>query len=456
MQVLELVEILCEGLFVALCSLCENVFASSYEWGATREPQPALCRATNAHYAGSFRRRREALLNGDGAGRVSRRHSLALWGESPPGCLTASLTGGAEATVGLTERAERRCPHARLVIREAMPHSRRMAGIVWRRGTLIESLVELAGFKAGLILSPDEVKRRLPEYADLLDGDPAQCVRTRAEIFDELAQAFLFSIGAAPSAEPASPMDLYAKYYPDREKLDVYNAIGEIAFREIGPGAISRGAKSKDLPWLVREAKRRFADLGEQIAKDWCELVRRATNESPWSRVRYVEWKNEVELRALFDDANLPPAHGAFLDQRFIDYLSRNFDDIDSIHWRKFERLSAEFFVREGAHVELGPGTNDDGVDLRVWWPGDDPEKPAAILVQCKRAKDKVDRTVLKALYADICHEGARSGLIVTTQGLSPGAEKTRVARGYEIEAADRPMLKEWIERMRSGHVTLL
>ncbi len=37
------------------------------------------------------------------------------------------------------------------------------------------------------------------------------------------------------------------------------------------------------------------------------------------------------------------------------------------MHWRKFEELTAEYLQREGFNVELGPGINDDGVDVRIW-----------------------------------------------------------------------------------------
>jgi hypothetical protein len=38
----------------------------------------------------------------------------------------------------------------------------------------------------------------------------------------------------------------------------------------------------------------------------------------------------------------------------------------------------------------------------------------------------------------------------VTTSALAPGAERTRIARGYHVAAAERPTLKRWLNRMRS------
>ena len=57
---------------------------------------------------------------------------------------------------------------------------------------------------------------------------------------------------------------------------------------------------------------------------------------------------------------------------------------------------------------------------------------------------------VLKALYADVLHEHAESGLIVTTTRLSPGATTVCTARAYPIEQVDRGGLYKWLTLMKS------
>lgn len=126
-----------------------------------------------------------------------------------------------------------------------------------------------------------------------------------------------------------------------------------------------------------------------------------------------------------------------------------NLDQLDQVHWRKFEGLTAEFFQREGYDVQLGPGRGDGGIDLRIWSDGKSREQAPTILVQCKRQKSVVERVVMKALYADVQHEKADSGLIVTTSRLSPGAHQDRIARGYPIDAAERQTVREWIAKLR-------
>ncbi len=120
------------------------------------------------------------------------------------------------------------------------------------------------------------------------------------------------------------------------------------------------------------------------------------------------------------------------------------------MHWRQFEGFTCEFFEREGFKVEIGAGRDDGGIDARIWSVNADEFTPPLILVQCKRQKDKVGKTVVKALYADVAHENANSGLIVTTSELSPGAVKLKHARGYPVEQAQRHQLKDWLAKMRT------
>lgn len=130
--------------------------------------------------------------------------------------------------------------------------------------------------------------------------------------------------------------------------------------------------------------------------------------------------------------------------------MARNNETLPSMHWRKFEELTAEFFAREGYQVELGPGSNDDGVDVRVWKSGQNATDHPHCLIQCKRHKKKIGRVVVKGLAADVDYEGAEYGLIVTTSELSPGARHTVSARGYPIREVDKGALGKWLTRLQT------
>jgi restriction system protein len=188
------------------------------------------------------------------------------------------------------------------------------------------------------------------------------------------------------------------------------------------------------------------------IAIELIELIELSERASPWKWYddRKIAWKDTLDLKELFSSESIDATHGTFFDQRFIDYLSANFDRIDNINWRKFEGLAAEFFVRSGYTVDVGPGRNDGGIDIRAWNLGSTPTDPSLILIQCKRQKDKVGKTVVKALWADVVDENATSGLVVTSSTLAPGADAVRRARSYPIEVADRSTLKDWLFQLKT------
>ena len=151
----------------------------------------------------------------------------------------------------------------------------------------------------------------------------------------------------------------------------------------------------------------------------------------------------------VFHSEKLDAFYGRFFDQRYIDYLHRNEADLDRMHWRKFEQLTAEYLDRDGYHVELGPGRGDDEVNVRTWRIDSNKEGPPQVIVQCKRQKATVEKVVIKALYADVLAENADTGMIVTTSRLSAGAEATRTARSYPVIVADRSTLRTWLDQLR-------
>jgi restriction system protein len=215
---------------------------------------------------------------------------------------------------------------------------------------------------------------------------------------------------------------------------------------------VERPGEPMDIsPILVRVAKE-FGVPGLNVYEKFVALLHDHIHGSIFSQFRRSEWSNIEELANLFHDESLAPAHGVFLDQRFIDYLERNDGALDAMQWRKFEGLAGEYFAREGYRVDMGSGRADGGVDLRVWRDSQAGDIAPTILVQCKRQKAKVPQVIVKALYADVLNEKAESGLIVTTSTLEPGAETVRVTRGYPIRAADRSTLRTWLEDLRTPH----
>ena len=277
-------------------------------------------------------------------------------------------------------------------------------------------------------------------------------LRVRSEEYEDIVAHTLHRLGntKSPSAIPHRLRMLHA-VKNDPRKFEIYTGLTKElpAFLEkaLAFATTTRAATIDPTPF-AEFAVKNFGPEGGLMALELLGGLNEDMHKSPWSSFRRQDWKDTKQLAELFQSEDLKTQYGQFLDQRFIDYLAENFPSIDDINWRKFEGLTAEFFARLGYKVDIGAGRNDENVDCRAWKTAGD--GPPTVIVQCKRQKEKVSKVVLKALYADVVHEKARSGLIVTTSDLSPGAKKTRTARGYPVGAADRQTLKGWLQRMRT------
>lgn len=334
-----------------------------------------------------------------------------------------------------------------------------MGGIWMNNHDFADSLAEVVGFKSGLVLSRARTVKLLGEFdqdlAARMQLDEARVMRMESTTFEEAVSFLLFKVGNIASPVVLPPVaTLYHRYKHDPVQSKIAAEVGRMfadwlgkAVREPAPQA------GYDPTPLLKRASKAFGVRGAEIAIEYMDAAMAAQHRSPWGRMRRQEWEDARDLEDLFRSEQLESQYGQFFDQRFIDYIAQNFDEIDDIHWRQFEGMTAEWFDRQGFRVDLGPGRNDDGVDVRVFPKEDDPSLPPLIIVQCKRERRKIGKTLVKSVYADVLHEQAGSGLIVTTTELSPGADKLRLARGYPVDAIPRGKLKEWIAAMRSSEI---
>jgi restriction system protein len=328
-----------------------------------------------------------------------------------------------------------------------------MGAIVFRGREFVPALSETVGYKSGLAVSAERLREIVYELGlgDYWPDDDAGWYRIRAENYEELFAGILGHLGAGPTRRIISPVgEMFHRTKHDPEQAALFNAIGSlyVEFLQTSTAGEKPGAKIDPRPLLVQAAE--HGEQGVRMALELLELTNAYLFQSPWGGIRRVEWADVRELDELFRSENLETAYGEYFDQRFVDFLATNFDDVGEINWRQFEGLAAEFFARLGFVVELGPGRGDGGVDIRLW--PDDPARglPPTVLVQCKRQRRRIEHTVVKALWADVEHEQAASGLIVTTSSFAPGARELRTARGYAVGEADRDALRQWVSAMRT------
>lgn len=330
-----------------------------------------------------------------------------------------------------------------------------MGGIWVRRRDLLARTGDIVGYKSGLGLTREEFNDIIPKkYHSYWFGENSQIIRIRSEEFEEIIACSLYEVGniESPSIAPVSTR-LFHKYKNDKQLLNIFiQLMGEYNEFLKGRLQISKVLSSNSIdptPFVIK-SRENFGEIGEIMAIQLLEGQVADSHRSPWNTIRKIEWKNIAELRSLFNNESLETLYGRFLDQRYIDYLDKNFDSIGDINWRKFEGLTCEFFERQGYRVEIGEGRNDGGIDARVWKDGSNNDGPPTILIQCKRYKNKIEQMVVKSLWADMLEENAEIGLIVTTSSLTPGSEKLCLARKYPIEQADRKTLQEWVRVMRT------
>jgi restriction system protein len=316
---------------------------------------------------------------------------------------------------------------------------------------LVATASEIVGHKAGIALDRDDMVRFLGTESEIV-GDDQQVLRIRSEEFEEMISQLLYAVGNIPRPGIGSfSIDVYHRHKHNAEELRVYMALMKVLpeFLRTGMDKAGKGGAVDPRPFLDAALKD-HGRAGALIAIELLEGLNLQLHRSPWGQYRREEWTDVTQLKSLFESESLETSYGTFFDQRFVDYLARQFGDIDQIHWRQFEGLTCEFFERAGFRVEVGPGRDDGNVDARVWAKDEDETAPPAILVQCKRQKTQVGKVVVKALYADVLHENAKSGLIVSTTGLSPGAKKVCTARSYPIAGIDRAALMKWLNLMRT------
>jgi restriction system protein len=328
-----------------------------------------------------------------------------------------------------------------------------MGSIIFEPKSLLDNLAEWAGGKAGLAMSITEICDHLSgtQYPDIVRGAEVNGVRLRSEEYEDLLYHFMYRIGYVEEEYQGPTIEIarqFHRYKKDPQELSLYTNVGSAMSRLMREGFARGESMPADPTAVIKAIKHEFGAPGEKLVREMYSIIQKGIRLSPHAPL-FHEWKDTLELKGLFDGTNKIPEKGRFIDQRYIDYLSNNTDRLGDMHWRKFEQLTAEFYNREGYRVALGPGSNDDGVDVRIWHPDTDPAESPLCIAQCKRTRDKVNKVTVKGLHADVEFEKATYGIIITTSELSPGAKTTISARGYAIEAVERDGVKSWLKKLR-------
>ena len=256
----------------------------------------------------------------------------------------------------------------------------------------------------------------------------------------------LYSIGALPS--PWNQLELLGHFA--EEHPEIVQSIPPDPDEDDFPLPVSPFMR---FTWFI-ESQIRAATPRPELAALIDDYTRRSIIDLMF-RTQRVPWDGAVPLRDLFDLGTLGGTisgtkdSAPLIDQRFIDYLHAQPQDLSQIHWRQFEFLVGEFFRRNGYTVHVTAPSGDGGVDVRAVREHG-VAGPELILIQAKRFAD--DRQVgiesVKALWSDIDEAHATRGMVATTSTLAPGARKYCQARRYRLTAAERPAVEEWLKAL--------
>lgn len=127
-------------------------------------------------------------------------------------------------------------------------------------------------------------------------------------------------------------------------------------------------------------------------------------------------------------------------------WFAHNPQDFHRLPPRTFEELVSSIFAARGWRTQLGPGTGDGGVDLRIWQ--EDPLGELLTLVQVKRYAPHrpISLDAVAALEAHMGREAADNGLFITTSRFLPGVEKW-ASRNRTLMLAKSTDLQRWCEQ---------
>ncbi len=318
-----------------------------------------------------------------------------------------------------------------------------MGAVVFPIQKFYDQTSELVGIKSGLLLSDTDINSILKEKFEdtFLDNQSKdQIIRLRSEAIELMIKYIRIRIGNIPSAPKVNYYKILAKYLKDIEDFKIHGLYLGYAINQTNLGL---EMTYESLKKEISKNKKLNDELIDALTFTIMEQIDDGITFPPSYNL-----DGAAPLQSLFELEVFPMSDNTFIDQKFIDYLAVNGNEIEEIHWRNFERFVAEYFQRQGLTVVLGSGQNDGGVDIRVF--NEKNTKDPLILIQCKRYKseNKVSIETVKAFHSDVVYENAKLGLIATTSRVATGGKKVVNARNYNISVAEKENVKKWATTM--------
>ena len=141
----------------------------------------------------------------------------------------------------------------------------------------------------------------------------------------------------------------------------------------------------------------------------------------------------------------------ADVHEELYSYFAERPDDLYRLSWREFEILLFRIFQNQGFTCELGPGSNDGGIDVRVLQR--DPLGDILTLVQAKKfsPRNKINMSAVAALHGVADVENAQKSIFVTTSDYLPSARKFAGRTRIPMTLATSNDVREWCQNASAG-----
>ena len=151
----------------------------------------------------------------------------------------------------------------------------------------------------------------------------------------------------------------------------------------------------------------------------------------------YFEWRWICDL--------IIPDHSSLYEEIF-DRFHKNPDELYKLSPRKYEEFLEVVFQNNGYRTLLGPGSNDGGVDLKLYT--NDIVGESVTLVQAKRYKSDspIELQAVQALTAVVDDQKANRGLFVTTSRYLPCTKRFAARNSSRIQLASSNEVAEWCD----------
>lgn len=316
---------------------------------------------------------------------------------------------------------------------------------VFGKHCLIDWLIEVANKKGGMIISEEELfdiihsKHLLNKISENISKqvtvNEIECEEFHNEILKRLGT---ISLNSDPWLCFGVLYDKYPKM--DNRQKEILSKCVKYITEEVNNKKCKVLKFDDYIENMIESYGIECLEYVIDVVHTFTEYYESSSN-SPQSK--YNE-SHSISLKDLYQKESNNSEFGDFFDQRYIDFLSVNYDELPKMHWRKFEELTAQFFKNDGYEVKIGPGRKDGGVDVIAT------KGESAIIIQCKKWKKTVGVGTVKELHDDMTYKRIDKGVVATIEGLSSDSQKLINERKYNIDVIDRNYIIEKIKQYKS------